>query len=172
MLVPMNYCQVDIGLYRSGCPSPENLAFLRTLKLRTVISLLSHDEGKGPQISEKVLEFYKQEGIKLIEYDFGKGNRHHLHFIDKETCRMALMDLLNPELYPIMVHCKKGKHRTGSLIGLYRKLHNWSCSNIFHEYCLFEPKDKSRVEDERFIEQYDVSGIKCVASESTSLDTI
>ncbi|CAN0338469.1 unnamed protein product, partial [Scytosiphon promiscuus] len=34
----------------------------------------------------------------------------------------------------MLVHCNKGKHRTGCLIGCFRRTQGWAVSSIFEEY--------------------------------------
>ena len=62
--------------------------------------------------------------------------------------------LLNPDHHPILVHCTKGQHRTGCLIGCLRKIQNWSLSSIFQEYTHFTTPRYSRVLDHQFIELF------------------
>jgi tyrosine-protein phosphatase SIW14 len=51
----------------------------------------------------------------------------------------------------MLVHCNKGKHRTGCLIGCLRKLQNWSLVPIFNEYARFAGT-RVRLLDKQFIE--------------------
>ena len=55
--------------------------------------------------------------------------------------------------HPMLIHCNKGKHRTGCLIGCLRKLQQWSLTTIFDEYRRFSAP-KSRSMDQEFIELY------------------
>ncbi len=152
ILTPMNYCQVEQGIYRSGLPSVYlHSRFLKTLNLKTVVSLLADD------IPQNLKEFYEENNITFINHNFGKGNKNHNYHIDNITCRKALETILNPQNQPALIHCKKGKHRTGSIIGLIRRLRGWSMSSICQEYWSFEPKEKTRMEDMRFIESYDLT---------------
>lgn len=152
ILAPMNYCQVEKGIYRSGVPSIYmHSRFLKTLNLKTVVSLLADD------IPQNLKEFYEENHITFINHNFGKGNKNHNYHIDDATCRRALETILNPSNHPVLIHCKKGKHRTGSIIGLIRRLRGWSMSSICQEYWSFEPKEKTRMEDMRFIESYDLT---------------
>ena len=36
--------------------------------------------------------------------------------------------------HPILIHCQKGNHRTGCLVGCMRRLMNWSLTSIQAEY--------------------------------------
>jgi hypothetical protein len=38
---------------------------------------------------------------------------------------------------PLLVHCTKGTHRTGCVVGCLRKLEGWSLTPIFDEYRRF-----------------------------------
>lgn len=47
-------------------------------------------------------------------------------------CR-ALVAILDKRNHPVLIHCNKGKHRTGCLIGCIRRLQSWSLTSIFDE---------------------------------------
>lgn len=51
------------------------------------------------------------------------------------------------------------QHRTGCLVGCFRKLQRWCLSSIFDEYQRFAGT-KARVSDQRFIELFDISSLK------------
>jgi protein tyrosine/serine phosphatase len=61
--------------------------------------------------------------------------------------------------HPILIHCNKGKHRTGCLVGCLRKLQHWSLVSIFEEYRRFS-HPKSRAMDQQFIELFDKSQVR------------
>ena len=84
------------------------------------------------------------------------GNRKHNIHADRDTTARALETLMDKANHPVLLHCKKGKHRTGCIIGVLRKQRGWAFSSIFTEYCGFEPQAKSREEDERFIEDFEL----------------
>lgn len=60
--------------------------------------------------------------------------------------------------HPILIHCNKGKHRTGCLVGCLRKFQRWSYTSIFDEYRTFS-NPKSRAMDQQFIELFDTRKI-------------
>lgn len=150
LIVPPNYAMVESGVHRSGALKLENGSFLLSIRLKTIISLTSLD-----MVPSELRTFYEENNIRLITYDLGRGNRKHDTHTNRDICNEALQDLLREENHPVLIHCKKGKHRTGSVVGLLRRHRSWSYANIFTEYCSFEPKEKSREEDERFIEDFD-----------------
>ncbi|KAK4353195.1 hypothetical protein RND71_028713 [Anisodus tanguticus] len=57
---------------------------------------------------------------------------------------------------PVLVHCKRGKHRTGCLVGCLRKLQNWCLAAVVEEYKHFAGA-KWRETDLKFLESFDVS---------------
>ena len=46
----------------------------------------------------------------------------------------ALTLLLQPQTFPVLVCCNMGRHRTGTVVGCYRKLQRWALSSILEEY--------------------------------------
>lgn len=46
----------------------------------------------------------------------------------------ALTYLLQPQTFPALVCCNMGRHRTGTVVGCYRKLQRWALSSILEEY--------------------------------------
>ncbi|KAL4165146.1 hypothetical protein KRP22_003877 [Phytophthora ramorum] len=53
----------------------------------------------------------------------------------------------------MLIHCNKGKHRTGCLVGSLRKVQRWAFSSIFDEYIRFSAP-KPRTMDQQFIELF------------------
>ena len=73
--------------------------------------------------------------------------------VPEETITAALTTVLDSRNHPMLIHCNKGKHRTGCLIGCLRKMQQWSLTTIFDEYRRFSfPKPRSM--DQEFIELY------------------
>ena len=63
--------------------------------------------------------------------------------------------LITPEAnHPLLIHCNKGKHRTGCLVGCFRRLCGWSLTAIFEEYRIFSAP-KQRFVDQQFIELFE-----------------
>ncbi|RVW23278.1 putative tyrosine-protein phosphatase [Vitis vinifera] len=79
--------------------------------------------------------------------------------IPEDTIREALKVVLDVRNHPLLIHCKRGKHRTGCVVGCLRKLQKWCLSSIFDEYQRFAAA-KARVSDQRFMELFDVSSMK------------
>ncbi|XP_034702626.1 probable tyrosine-protein phosphatase DSP4 [Vitis riparia] len=149
---PLNFAMVDNGVFRSGFPDTANFAFLQTLGLRSIIYLCPETYPEANN------EFLKSNGIKLFQFGI-EGYKEPFVNIPDDTIREALKVVLDVRNHPLLIHCKRGKHRTGCVVGCLRKLQKWCLSSIFDEYQRFAAA-KARVSDQRFMELFDVSTMK------------
>ncbi|XP_038694494.1 tyrosine-protein phosphatase DSP1 [Tripterygium wilfordii] len=152
LIPPLNFAMVDNGIFRSGFPDSANFAFLQTLGLRSIICLCPEPY---PQAN---MEFLKAEGIRLFQFGI-EGYKEPFVNIPEDTIREALKVVLDVKNHPVLIHCKRGKHRTGCLVGCLRKLQRWCLSSIFDEYQRFAAA-KARVSDQRFMELFDIFSLK------------
>jgi tyrosine-protein phosphatase SIW14 len=117
-------------------------------------------------------EPYPEENMRFIEdnkirfFQVGmSGNKEPFVHVSHETITKALEVVLNPDNHPLLIHCNRGKHRTGCLVGCLRRLQDWSLTMIFDEYRRFA-YPKVRPLDQQMIELYDDSEIYERASAS------
>ncbi|KAF2075218.1 hypothetical protein CYY_003479 [Polysphondylium violaceum] len=148
LIPPLNFSMVSRGVYRSGYPNKKNHPFLKKLGLKSILYLCPEE------YSESNTNFMRKHGIKLLQYRI-VGNKEPFVDIPDEYIRDALVDLLDVRNHPILIHCNKGKHRTGCLVGCLRKLQKWSYTYIFDEYRRFAGS-KVRVLDQQFIELFNL----------------
>lgn len=157
VIPPENFSHVVGDIYRSSFPRVENFDFLvKRLKLKSILVLIPEE------YPAENLEFMEKAGIKLFQVGMS-GNKEPFVNIPSDLLTKALETVLDPQNQPILIHCNRGKHRTGCLIGCIRKLQNWSLTMIFDEYRRFA-FPKARALDQQFIEMYDDREIKQVAS--------
>ncbi|KAI4311942.1 hypothetical protein MLD38_036805 [Melastoma candidum] len=149
---PFNFSIVDNGIFRSGFPDRANFGFLKSLGLRSILYLCPEEYPEANN------EFLTANGISLFQFGIDGYKEPFVH-IPQEAIREALKILLDFRNHPVLIHCKRGKHRTGYLAGCYRKLQRWCFSSIFDEYQSFAGS-KARVSDQRFIELFDISGLR------------
>ncbi|CAF2312044.1 BnaAnng12460D [Brassica napus] len=154
LIPPLNFSMVDNGIFRSGFPDPANFSFLQTLGLRSIIYLCPEP------YPESNIQFLKSNGITLFQFGI-EGNKEPFVIIPDQKIRKALNVLLDEKNHPVLIHCKRGKHRTGCLVGCLRKLQKWCLTSIFDEYQRFAAA-KARVSDQRFMEIFDVSSFSHV----------
>ncbi|KAL6990712.1 Tyrosine-protein phosphatase dsp1 [Sarracenia purpurea var. burkii] len=148
---PLNFAMVDYGLFRSGFPETANFTFLQSLGLRSIIYLCPEP------YPEANLKFLDASGIQLFQFGIDGGKEPFVN-IPENKIREALKVVLDGKNRPLLIHCKRGKHRTGCLVGCLRKLQRWCLSSIFDEYQRFAA-DKTRVSDQTFIELFDISNL-------------
>ncbi|XP_075489103.1 inositol diphosphatase DSP1-like [Primulina tabacum] len=149
---PLNFAMVDYGIFRSGFPDTTNFSFLQSLKLRSIIYLCPEPY---PQPN---IEFLKLHGIQLFQFGI-EGSKEPFVNIPEDKVREALKVAIDVKNHPVLIHCKRGKHRTGCLVGCMRKLQRWCLTSVFDEYQRFAAA-KSRVLDQRFMELFDASTFK------------
>ncbi|TMW90625.1 hypothetical protein EJD97_015456 [Solanum chilense] len=158
MLVsPNNFSAVeDNCIYRSGLPQPSNFPFLKSLNLRSIIYLCPEP------YPEENLEFLRINSIKLFQ--FGIDGTKEPSAMSSSAITEALKVITDVRNHPVLIHCKRGKHRTGCLVGCLRKLQNWCMSAVVEEYKHYAGT-KWRETDLKFLEKYDVSRIRhCLES--------
>jgi tyrosine-protein phosphatase SIW14 len=149
-LAPENFAMVEPGVYRSAFPRTKNIDFLKQLNLKSVVSLVPEDYPIAMQ------EFYTSNGIKLIPIGLD-GNKWPFKEINHECMQDVVRSILTESNRPLLIHCNKGKHRTGSVVGCLRRIRGWALSAVFAEYLLFA-SPKTRLEDQLLIETFVYKG--------------
>jgi len=157
LVPPDNFALVFPGVYRSSFPKRKNFDFLRKLNLKTVLTLVLEDY---PEANQK---FINENGIEFLRFGVS-GNKEPFADIDESTIRAAVEALLDKRKHPILIHCNKGKHRTGCLVGCLRKVCGWALIATLDEYIRFAG-NKPRYMDQQFIEFFDVSLVKLPTDE-------
>lgn len=148
LVPPPNFSMVEEGIYRSSFPQSSNFPFLQTLNLRSIIYLCPEP------YPEENLKFLAAQNIRLFHFGI-EGKTEPPVSIPKGTIMEALKILIDVRNHPVLIHCKRGKHRTGCLVGCLRKLQNWCLSSVFEEYRHFAGL-KSRDTDLKFMETFNV----------------
>ncbi|BEI80662.1 hypothetical protein CcaverHIS002_0111910 [Cutaneotrichosporon cavernicola] len=148
---PENFAAVTQGVYRSGFPKKRNFQFLETLQLKTVLTLVLED------YPEANLQWCQDQDIQFMQFGI-PGNKEPFDNIPEDVICSALVAILDRRNHPLLIHCNKGKHRTGCLIGCIRRLQSWSMTSIFDEYRRFSAP-KSRAVDQQFIDLFDLGPV-------------
>ncbi|KAM0751613.1 protein-tyrosine phosphatase [Meredithblackwellia eburnea MCA 4105] len=151
LLPPQNFAMVSSFVYRSSFPARKNFPFLRSLGLKSVLTLILEE------YPEPNLDFLKAEGVQFFQFGI-PGNKEPFVQIPDEKIVAALAVIFDVRNHPILIHCNKGKHRTGCLVGCLRKAQQWSHAAIFDEYRRYS-FPKSRSIDQQYIEAFDEVGV-------------
>ncbi|XP_049403121.1 tyrosine-protein phosphatase DSP3-like [Solanum stenotomum] len=145
-LPPTNFSAVENNyIYRSGFPHPSNFTFLRSLSLRSN-HILMHNTS--PPIRK-----HRINNIKLYQFSIDGTKDASTMSSRSEIIMDGLRVITDERNHPVLVHCKRGKHRTGCVVGcLRRKLQNWCLDVVVEE----EFKPKWRETDLKILESFDV----------------
>mmetsp|Transcript_8112 Transcript_8112/g.11170 ORF Transcript_8112/g.11170 Transcript_8112/m.11170 type:complete len:221 (-) Transcript_8112:116-778(-) len=148
LIPPTNFAMVAKGVYRSGYPNAKNFAFLKKLRLKSILYLCPE------RYPPSNLEFIARNNITLFNFGVA-GNKEPFVDLPERVIREALVQVLDKRNHPLLIHCNKGKHRTGCLVGCLRKVQRWSLTYIFDEYRRFAGT-KVRILDQQFIELFNL----------------
>ncbi|KAL8293789.1 hypothetical protein RQP46_000490 [Phenoliferia psychrophenolica] len=147
LIPPPNFGMVEDGLYRSGQPSELSFPFLEKLRLKSIIWLAPEDPN------DQFINFLADQDVKL--HHLGVENAvQYDGAITEEVVLSSLSLLLVPASLPLLVMCNLGRHRTGTVIGVFRRLQRWNLTSILEEYRRYAGP-KVRVLNEQFIELFD-----------------
>ena len=146
LVPPVNFSLVAKGIYRGAYPNITNFPFLKHLHIKTILFLSPQDYVPQNRL------FLDENHIKLITVGM-VGNKEPFTTIPKEQMLKALKEITDIQNHPIYVHCRKGIHQTGAVIGCLRKIMKWSLVSIFEEYRQYAGR-KSREIDLQYIELY------------------
>nr|CCA21879.1 hypothetical protein ALNC14_080220 [Albugo laibachii Nc14] len=141
LIPPENFAMIERGLYRSGFPKKKNFAFLESLGLRSILTLVLEEYPFANT------EFNKTNRIQLLQFGV-PGNKEPFVDIPEAGMLSALKAVLDIRNHPMLIHCNKGKHRTGCLVGSLRKVQRWAYSSTFDEYIRFS-SPKPRMMDQQ-----------------------
>ncbi|KAI3844948.1 hypothetical protein MKX03_032952 [Papaver bracteatum] len=155
-----NFSVVENGIYRCGFLEPCHFPFIQTLNLRSIVCLCLE-----PYPEENV-KFLQAQNIKLFHFGIQGGTIDPLapsedaiaksirKRIKKDMITEGLKVLLDERNHPVLIHCRHGNHRTGIVIGCYRKLkQNWCWPCVLEEYKRLSG-ETARQSDMKFIKNF------------------
>lgn len=112
------------GLYRGGTPGEQGIQFLKSIGVKTIVSL----EGR-----HEVLEAEQKAAAAAGMNWFAAPMSAVLGPKDWEV-NMVLAILSDPAMQPAFIHCRHGRDRTGLLSGLYRvEIDRWDPAQAYGE---------------------------------------
>jgi protein tyrosine/serine phosphatase len=117
-----NFGKVNENYYRGSQPQAEGFARLRKLGVKTVIDLRKDSVSQEP-------EWVRAAGMQYFNIPL-KAN----HAATEEQTAYFLKLVNDPNNWPVYVHCKGGRHRTGALTAIYRITHDgWTADQAYRE---------------------------------------
>jgi protein tyrosine/serine phosphatase len=142
---PFNFGLVVPGkIFRSSFPSSENFAHLSSLGLRTVLTLVP-----GPYPAE-YLDFISRSAT-INRYITLELQTNKAAIGIRPGTMASLLQIINDEdNYPLLLHCNKGKHRSGCLVGAFRLVRGEPLGSVLEEYHRYAGR-KAREFDVEFL---------------------
>ena len=155
---PVNFHVIAPGqLYRSSYPLYAHFQTLADYELKSIVTLVAEP------LPFEYENFITSHGI--IHYQIPiLANKDPKIYTPDETVNKVLDLILDPANYPMLIHCNKGRHRTGTMVACFRKVTGWTLEDCIEEYERYS-RPKDRALDKIFIERYDASPLKALALE-------
>jgi protein tyrosine phosphatase (PTP) superfamily phosphohydrolase (DUF442 family) len=130
-----NFAEIRKGMSRGGQPTKEGIEFLRDQGYRTVISFRSN-----PSEREAVLG----SGMAYVEIPMRAGIFGATPPTEEQV-RLFLSVAMDPSRYPVFIHCRRGKDRTGVMSAIYRiEACGWTPDEAIEEMRAFGFSDHYR----------------------------
>ncbi|TQV94307.1 hypothetical protein V2A60_002659 [Cordyceps javanica] len=126
---PTNFGVIVPGFYRSSYPKQHDFDFIKSLKLKTIVTLVKKDE-----LQDDLATFVGANGISHVTFDM-KGTKKEA--IPLDTMAAILQLTLDKRNYPLLIHCNHGKHRTGCVVAAARRVAGWEVDPALDEYRAF-----------------------------------
>jgi protein-tyrosine phosphatase len=122
-----NFGVVDGHIYRGEQPGGKDYAALASIGVKTIIDLRGDAKGSAQRDTEAA-------GLKYINIGIdGHGTPTDAQAIE------FLKDVDDPANGVVYVHCAGGRHRTGSMIAVYRMTHDgWTIDQAYNEMLAYD----------------------------------
>lgn len=154
---PVNFAVIAPGLYRSSYPLYAHYEKLQDLELKSIVTLVPEP------LPLEYSNFISSNGIIHHQIPI-LANKDPDVFSSEDSVLKVLNLMLDPSNYPMLIHCNKGKHRTGCMTACFRKVTGWTHDACVEEYEYYS-KPKDRPLDKVFIQNFDASSLKSLAFE-------
>ncbi|OLL26805.1 Tyrosine-protein phosphatase SIW14, partial [Neolecta irregularis DAH-3] len=157
---PPNFGVVSETIYRSSFPMPEHFEYLKSLNLRSIVCLVNDDypQENLTVMKRHGIEFF-QIGMPGNKQNYGPSLPHtYTLALPKDKVVEALNIILDERNHPLLIHCNRGKHRTGCVVASLRKLQRWATQSALEEYSRYaHPKEREM--DCQFIGTFSKQGV-------------
>ena len=138
-----NFGEISLGIYRSSFPGPRNIEHLQSLQLKTLITLVT------TPFAPEVEAWIASSGITHYRFNITAHKKHDDKISTDDVA--AVMKLLTDETkQPMLMHCNKGRHRTGCMTAAFCKLRGVDEERVVADYHEFA-QPKARELDIAFI---------------------
>jgi len=117
-----NFGKVNEHYYRGSQPTQEQFAELKRFGIKTVIDLRGDfKKDEEAWVKDLGMQFFRLP----LKASVAATEEQTKYFLDVVN---------DPANWPVYVHCKGGRHRTGALTGVYRITHDgWTADQVWQE---------------------------------------
>lgn len=148
-LPPSLFGTVDMDLYRGSYPAIRNFPLMKTLNLKSILSLTPDLPG------EKLKEFCKEN--KIDSYHVRVDVPDDKVAITYNKLSQILRLISNRDLRPMYIHCTNGERVTGVVLMCYRKTLNWSLGSIKSESGRYTKTGAVTKRDEEYVIKFSIN---------------
>ena len=122
-----NFGKVNDNYYRGGQPASGQYAELKRIGIKTIVDLRKDKKAEAP-------EWARAAGLGYINLPLEASKPA----TDEQTAEF-LRVVNDPANWPVYVHCKGGRHRTGALTAVYRITNEgWTADQAYEEMLKFD----------------------------------
>ncbi|SCV03981.1 LAMI_0H12486g1_1 [Lachancea mirantina] len=161
LVTPIHFSAVQPNFYRGSYPREINIPFLRTLRLKYILSLtpepLTHQEP--------IAAFCRNERIQMVHIECGTSKKSKNDGtklkrkkkpvpIEYNVVVRCVQFLTDKRHYPCYMHCTNGELVTSLVVACLRKLSYWSTVSIFNEYLTYATN--INIHERQFIENFNL----------------
>lgn len=118
-----NFGKVDENMYRGSRPRKQDYIYLKNkLGVKTILDLTDDPEDWCQEHAEKL-------GLRYINIPLSDKN-----YPTESQVTALEKTVMDKNLYPMFLHCEGGRHRSGSVVGIYRiKAYGWDINRVYKE---------------------------------------
>lgn len=118
------FIQVNEHIARGGRPSEADVKELKSMGYKTIINI-----EDAMKVVKSEMSLAKSLGLQYYSFPMASLREPKDKLVDN-----ILVQLKNPENYPIFIHCQHGEDRTGMMMGFYRfYFEGWSAQQAYKE---------------------------------------
>lgn len=168
LVTPLQFNIVQFDLYRGSYPREINLPFLRSLRLKYILSLTPEPLTNDPVMAK----FCEENGIENIHIECCKKKDNKDKDKDKDEDKSkpkikkkkkpvpieysvvieCVKFLIDRRHYPCYMHCSNGELVTSLVVACLRKFSYWSTVSILNEFLAYN--SSINIHERNFIEQF------------------
>ena len=143
---PRNFATIGPEIYRSSYPEiVDHHKFLEQCKLKTIVTFVD-------KVPAEYAQWIASQGI-THHHILVNPNKEGIPTTDPAVVESVLSLMLDKANHPMLIHCNKGKHRTGCITACFRKVTGWTNEACVLEYEAYS-SPKSRDLDRKFIKAF------------------